>query len=34
VPGDHVGMVETHFESLGAVLSRYVEEVDMKMSER
>jgi acetoacetyl-CoA synthetase len=34
VPGDHVGMVETHFERLGAVLSRYVEEVDMKMSER
>jgi acetoacetyl-CoA synthetase len=34
VPGDHVGMVETHFESLGAVLTRYVEEADMKMSQR
>jgi acetoacetyl-CoA synthetase len=34
VPGDHLGMVETHFESLAAVLTRYVEEVDMKKSER
>jgi acetoacetyl-CoA synthetase len=34
VPGDHLRMVETHFESLGAVLTRYVEEVDMKMSGR
>jgi acetoacetyl-CoA synthetase len=34
VPGDHLGMIETHFESLGAVLTRYVEEADMEMSER
>jgi acetoacetyl-CoA synthetase len=34
VPGDHLGMVETHFESLAAVLTRYVEEVDMKKSEQ
>jgi acetoacetyl-CoA synthetase len=34
VPGDHLGMVETHFESLAAVLTRYVEEADMKKSER
>jgi acetoacetyl-CoA synthetase len=34
VPGDHVGMVETQFESLAAVLTRYVEEADMKKSER
>jgi acetoacetyl-CoA synthetase len=26
VPGDHLGMVGTHFESLAAVLTRYVEE--------
>ncbi len=32
MPGDHLGMVETHFESLAAVLTRYVEEVDMKKS--
>lgn len=25
-PGDHLGMNESHFESLGAVLSRYVRE--------
>lgn len=34
VPGDHLGMVETHVESLAAVLTRYVEEADMKKSER
>jgi acetoacetyl-CoA synthetase len=34
VPGDHLGMVETHFESLAAVLTRYVQEVGMKKSER
>jgi len=26
VPGDHLGILTTHFESLGAVLSRYIEE--------
>jgi thioesterase domain-containing protein len=26
VPGDHLGMVGTHFESLAAVLTRYVNE--------
>ncbi len=26
VPGDHLGMIGTHFESLAAVLTRYVEE--------
>jgi thioesterase domain-containing protein len=26
VPGDHLGMMATHFESLAAVLSRYLEE--------
>ena len=26
VPGDHLGMLTTHFESLGAVLSRYLAE--------
>jgi thioesterase domain-containing protein len=31
VPGDHLGMVNTHFESLAAVLTRYVKEaVDTK----
>jgi acetoacetyl-CoA synthetase len=31
VPGDHIGMVTAHFESLAAVLTRYVEEaVDTK----
>lgn len=31
VPGDHVGIVDTHFESLAAVLTRYVKEaVDTK----
>jgi thioesterase domain-containing protein len=27
VPGDHLGMIATHFESLAAVLTRYVQEV-------
>jgi acetoacetyl-CoA synthetase len=27
VPGDHLGMIGTHFESLAAVLTRYVNEV-------
>jgi thioesterase domain-containing protein/acyl carrier protein len=27
VPGDHLGIVGTHFESLGSVLSRYLREV-------
>ncbi|HWO35912.1 MAG TPA: hypothetical protein VNO32_44550, partial [Candidatus Acidoferrum sp.] len=26
VPGDHVGMIATHFEDLAAVLSRYLAE--------
>ncbi len=30
VPGDHLGMVGTHFRSLAEVLTRYVEEVDRK----
>ncbi len=35
VPGDHVGMVGTHFESLAAVLTRYVEESSrQKMGQR
>jgi acetoacetyl-CoA synthetase len=34
VPGDHLGMIATHFESLAAVLTRYVEDADMKKSER
>lgn len=35
VPGDHVGIVATHFESLAAVLTRYVEEsVRQEMSPR
>lgn len=34
VPGDHLGMIITHFKSLAAVLSRYVEEVSrQEMSE-
>jgi thioesterase domain-containing protein len=34
VPGDHLGMVGTHFESLAAVLTRYVEEaVEKTMSQ-
>jgi thioesterase domain-containing protein/acyl carrier protein len=34
VPGDHLGMMATHFESLAAVLSRYLEEAfaDSRMS--
>ena len=27
VPGDHLGMIATHYESLAAVLSRYLAEV-------
>jgi hypothetical protein len=30
VPGDHLGMVGTHFKSLAAVLTHYVEEADRK----
>ena len=26
VPGDHLGILTTHFESLGSVLSRYLQE--------
>jgi hypothetical protein len=26
VPGDHLGMITTHYENLAAVLSRYLEE--------
>jgi hypothetical protein len=29
VPGDHLGMVGTHFESLAAVLTRYVREASV-----
>jgi acetoacetyl-CoA synthetase len=34
VPGDHLGMMATHFESLASVLSRYLEEAfaDSRMS--
>ncbi len=35
VPGDHVGILATHFESLAAVLTRYLEESDrQEMSSR
>lgn len=26
VPGDHLGIITTHFESLGSILSRYLRE--------
>ena len=26
VPGDHLGIIATHFENLASVLSRYLEE--------
>jgi thioesterase domain-containing protein len=32
-PGDHVGMLTTHCEDLGALLSRYLREADAGMSE-
>jgi len=33
VPGDHLGMIGTHFQSLAAVLARYVEEADQAMGQ-
>jgi len=30
VPGDHLGIVGEHFESLGAVLTRYLREATEK----
>jgi len=32
MPGDHMGMLTTHHEDLGALLSRYLSEADARMS--
>lgn len=32
MPGDHMGMLTTHCEDLGALLSRYLSEADARMS--